>query len=266
MSFLCLVLVLGIGLVFGDDEWLLLKRADPKETVQLTLALKQVNTEWLDDKLVAVSDPNSPQYGHHMSLNEVVRHVHADPASVQKIKEAFNLHGIQPEFTAGEGFAKVEMPASTAELMFSAQIYHYHHQSDPSLITMRTPAFTVPPAIAPYVDFTCCLNEFPRPNAIGQIRSYNTPDVYVNPTIIRSDYKIDDYKATNSSTTQGVAGFLKQYFSPNDLKRFQEKFDVPSNPIAKVIGKNTHLLAGTEASLDVEYITGTDPLAIRTIQ
>ena len=255
ITFLCLVTLLQTAFS-EEDQWLVLKRVDPEEVVHITLALKQVNAEWLDNTLKAVSDPRSPRYGQHLSLEQVVQHVHGDPIGVQKIKELFKEYNIDPQFTIGEGFVKVDMPVASAEKMFAAQFYHYQHRSNSDTVTIRTLTYTLPSSIASYIDFTCCIDQFPSPNVIGAIRSYNSSGLSATPSSIRSDYEINDYQSSNANTTQAIAGFLKQYFDPSDLKKFQERFNIPSNPIVKVIGKNTHLLAGTEASLDVEYITG----------
>ncbi len=257
VKLVCLLVTLLQTVFSVEEQWLLLKRANPEELVHITLALKQINSEWLDDTLKAVSDPRSARYGQHLSLEQVVDHVHADPNGVQKIKDLFKEYDIHPQFTIGEGFAIVDMSVASAEDMFSAKFYHYQHRTDSNTTTIRTSTYTLPPNIAPYVDFTCCIDQFPSTNVIGSVRSYHkSSGLSATPQSIREEYEIGDYKASNANTTQAIAGFLKQYFDPKDLAKFQQRFNIPSNPIAKVIGKNTHLLAGTEASLDVEYITG----------
>ena len=239
-----------------QGEWVKTHRAGHDENVHMTFALKQVNTDWLDEMLLAVSDPDSPRYGKHMSLEEVTSHVHADPTAVAEIISLFGSFNIKPQFTIGGGFAMVDVPVSVAERLFSAQFYHYQHRTKKELTTIRTVDYVLPVSIAPYVDFVCCIDKLPSIDVVGVQRSYNSSGLSVAPASIRSDYQVQGYQASNSKTSQAVAGFLKQYFSPDDLKKFQEKFNVPSDPIIKVVGKNTPLLAGAEASLDVQYITG----------
>ena len=79
----------------------------------------------------------------------------------------------------------------------------------------------------------------------------------ITPEVINSAYKLEKYSATNPQTTQAIAGFLKQYFTPSDLKRFQEKYNLPIKPIAKIVGENNANKPGVEATLDVEYIQAT---------
>ena len=65
------------------------------------------------------------------------------------------------------------------------------------------------------------------------------------------------YVSHNSQNSQAVAGFLNQYFSPNDLARFQKKYNLPVKPIVKVVGKNDPSDPEIEPDLDVQYISAT---------
>ena len=51
-------------------------------------------------------------------------------------------------------------------------------------------------------------------------------------------------------------------FRPADLAEFQSHFDLPSEPVTKVVGPNDASNPGDEASLDIQYITG---VAVRTV-
>ena len=66
-----------------------------------------------------------------------------------------------------------------------------------------------------------------------------------------------DYSATSPKSSQAIASFLKQYYSPKDLSHFQDKYDLPDKPITKVVGDNDASRPGVEADLDVEYIAAT---------
>eukprot|EP00285_Hemiselmis_virescens_P019851 CAMPEP_0173383984 /NCGR_PEP_ID=MMETSP1356-20130122/6555_1 /TAXON_ID=77927 ORGANISM="Hemiselmis virescens, Strain PCC157" /NCGR_SAMPLE_ID=MMETSP1356 /ASSEMBLY_ACC=CAM_ASM_000847 /LENGTH=348 /DNA_ID=CAMNT_0014339119 /DNA_START=116 /DNA_END=1162 /DNA_ORIENTATION=+ len=55
--------------------------------------------------------------------------------------------------------------------------------------------------------------------------------------------------------SQGVALFGPQFYSPTDLSAFQTKYDVQPNAVHN-LNDNKPTTPGTEATLDVEYITG----------
>ena len=122
------------------------------------------------------------------------------------------------------------------------------------MTTTRTLGFTVPSYLKPHVDFVCCMDQFPEPERKTKLKSYSLPQV--SPNSIDRSYNISGYSGTSTNNSQAIAGFLKQYFKPSDLKTFQQEFNVPVNPIVKVIGKNDEERPGGEASLDVQYITG----------
>lgn len=208
---------------------------------------------------MSVSDPDSPQYGKHKSFEQIADVVHAFPEGVAAVKEVFEgRHGIRPSFTIGEGFAMVDLPVSLAEAIFSAKFYQFQHRQVSSLTTTRTLGYMIPASLKPHLDFICCMDKFPDPKQNSTLRSYSRPNmVELDPGIIEKEYNLMGYKSTNSNNSQAIAGFLKQYFSPKDLERFQLEFGIDSNPIVKVIGMNNERSPGGEASLDVQYITGT---------
>ena len=272
MSFFFLPLLLALSLQVSissgapnaaiQEEWIEVKKADPKELIRITLALNQTNTEWLEETLLAVSDPQSPRYGHHLSLEEMVHFVHAYPEGVTAVKEVLGSVGIVPEFTLGEGFAVAYIPVSVAENLFSAEFYQYKHRSNPNVLTTRTLSYKIPKSIKPHLDFICCIDKFPQPNQVAMHYAYNRSLMSVTPKTIDEDYKISGYKSTNKNNSQAIAAFLRQYFKPSDLKQFQKRFDIADKPIVKVVGKNNEDNPGIEASLDVQYITGSRLLSM----
>lgn len=218
------------------------------------MAVKQANREWLDATLRSVSYPDSPYYGQHKTLEEIATHVHAFPESVAAVKKMFHSINVEPSFTIGEGFAVADIPIAMAEQLFSATFYKFQYKEKQDVTVTRTLEYTVPPSLKPHVDFVCCMDQFPEPDKKTRFKSYGQPQL--SPSSIEKSYNISGYSSTNANNSQAVAGFLKQYFAPSDLKKFQEEFKVPPNPIAKVIGNNNERSPGGEASLDVEYITG----------
>lgn len=61
-------------------------------------------------------------------------------------------------------------------------------------------------------------------------------------------------RAENSS--QSVAEFDQQYYSPSDVTKFCHLMDIPEPPIV-LVGPNTPSLPGGESTLDIEWILAT---------
>ena len=257
------VLLFAVVLIFcgctkGDTfQWTPLSRADPHEMVHLTLALRQVNTQWLKETLLAVSDPDSPRYGQYLTLDQINQRVHPTPESVSAVKTLFESHGVLPQFTPGNGHAVLDMTVAVAEDIFSTTLYSYRHSNNNDwIVTRAATPLILPTTLSPHVAFACCLDTFPQPKSKPFIKYESLPDISINPKVIDEQYNISGYRASNKENAQAVAGFLKQYFSPKDLAKFQDRYDIPSNPIKMVLGKNVEADPGGEASLDVQYITG----------
>ena len=240
-----------------EENWVRIGRMD-SGNVELLLAIKQSNLEWLEPKLWAVSYPNSPDYGKYMNFDEIAEVVHGKPESVDAVLKAFAAVGVkedQFDFTVGRDFAVVVAPVEAAEKLFSAEFYMYEHLKDPNYKIARSLSHDIPEILTKHLDFVSGISNFPRPNRIVP-KTHSSKKIGTDPNSIARDYNIS-YVSSNPQNSQAVAGFLKQYFNPDDLSQFQERYNVPKNPIAKIEGENDPDNPGIEAELDVEYVTAT---------
>ena len=242
------------GLV--HENWVPVARARDGE-IELLLAIRQTNVEWLERKLRAVSYPDSPDYGNYLNFDEIAGVVYGRPESVEAILATFASAGVNPgkiDFTLGRDFAVITAPLKTVEELFSAEFYLYQHVQDPKWTVEKSLRHTIPQSLASHLDFVSGISNFPRPNRVAPKKQEKTRTVGVTPNSLWKDYNIS-YVCSNPQNSQAVASFLKQYFSPDDLSTFQKNYGVASNPIAKVEGENEPDDPGIEAALDVEYIT-----------
>lgn len=243
----------------SPSEWTAFDKPSPDETLPVTFAIKQTNTGWLAKKLREVSYPDSPSYGKYMNFDEIAKYVHGRPESVKAVMDALTLAGVtsdRVDFTIGMDFAVASMTVSETERLFSAQMYRFRNKERKGVI-LRSSKIVIPQSMAPHVDFVSGVSDFPK-NVITSRTSTKLPSsVSMSPKTIDKDYNISGYTSTNTNNSQAIAGFLGQYFDPSDLADFQKMYDIPSNPIAKVVGENKPDDPGVEASLDVQYITAT---------
>ena len=256
------------------DKWISVGKPDAAELVEVTFAIKQTNLEVLERVLNDVSDPSSPNYGDYMTFKEMAEIVHGRPESVAAVLRTLNSVGVKDddvEFTLAKEYATVHIPVSTVEKLFQADMSVYV-RGGRKLIRSKT--FTLPESISDHVDFVSGVDHFPPMNLIypvpaGRGKVTQPPPVnpeMVNPTVIDSDYNIGGYVASNERTTQAIASFMFQYYNKEDLKLFQERFNLALNPIAKTVGFDEGQFPGDEADLDVEYITGTGRKAITWVE
>ena len=256
----CLFLTLVSSSFVKDDlqhsveGWKRLEKPEGDYPIEVTFAVQQTNKEWLERKFWLVSDPFSEEYGNYMNFDEIAKLVYGKEDSVAAIEEALASNGVDVttiRYTIGKDFAIVKIPVHTAETLFNAEFYHF---TDGTLSIVKSLDYTIPSSLIDHVDFVSGINEFPHPNKAKVTKSSNS-QLGIKPSSIESAYNLSDYSATNSNNTQAIAGFLGQYFSPDDLEDFQKAYKIPVKPIVKVVGKNDAEKPGLEADLDVEYIS-----------
>ena len=241
------------------QDWLIIGLPDPEYSLTVTFAIKQTNTQWLAEKIRAVSYPNSPEYGNYMNFDEIANHVHGRPESVKALLSSLQSVGISLssiDFTLGRDFAVVQIPVKIAEKLFSTVFYEYENQEcGDKIITSESP--TLPPSLEGHLDFVSGIKSFPSCAKPKTIRTLNLTQSFVTPDTIATDYNTSKYMSTNEKNSQSIAAFLKQYYDPTDLAKFQRKYHLPEKEIFKVVGKNIPDDPGAEANLDVQYIGAT---------
>uniref|UniRef100_A0A8C1G3R0 Tripeptidyl-peptidase 1 n=1 Tax=Cyprinus carpio TaxID=7962 RepID=A0A8C1G3R0_CYPCA len=240
------------------EDWILVEGVEPLEEVELTFALKQQNVKQMEELLKLVSDPDSHQYGKHLSLEEVAALVQPSQLTEKVVRNWLQSHGVKNCHTVvTRDFLQCVMTVQPQKLdqflifylSFSGWLKHY------SLALNFT---------ATHLDFVGGVHRFPpkgkdiskgwegaRQSALGY-------HLGVTPSVIRSRYNLtekDVGTATNNS--QAVAQFLEQYYNPADLAEFMSLFAggfTHMSAVERVVGTQGGGKAGIEASLDVEYI------------
>jgi len=241
------------------EDWIQLGKAEPDYELVLTFAIERTDPGWLDEKLRAVSYPDSPEYGKYMNFDEIAKYVHGRPESVQAVVDALVSVGVGREkidFTLGLDFAVVTIPVTAAETLFAAEFYEFQHSKETDRIIARCLSYTVPKSLAEHLEFIFGLVEFPATN-VKVLANTCLPQPFdeVNPSVVNNVYNLKNYVSTSSNNSQAIAGFGSQYFSPKDLATFQNMHNISSNPITKTVGNNDASDPALEGDLDVEYIT-----------
>ncbi|KFW73769.1 Tripeptidyl-peptidase 1, partial [Phalacrocorax carbo] len=93
--------------------WTHTGRVNPSHEVQLTFALHQQGTGHLAWLVNAVSDPHSPRYGQHLSLEQVRNLVQPSPATLMAVLKWLQGHGVEKcRSVMTLDFLECRMPAS----------------------------------------------------------------------------------------------------------------------------------------------------------
>eukprot|EP01094_Clydonella_sp_ATCC50884_P021856 TRINITY_DN48_c0_g1_i1.p2 TRINITY_DN48_c0_g1~~TRINITY_DN48_c0_g1_i1.p2 ORF type:complete len:573 (+),score=234.19 TRINITY_DN48_c0_g1_i1:107-1720(+) len=237
------------------------------ESRELIVAIKQQNTDVLEQLFWDVSNPESPKYGQYLTVDEITDIIAPRDESVEAVQEWVREHnGYNARLTLNRDFLKVEMSLLDIQNMLNVTFLRYIHPHRRALATLD--AYSVPAELAEHVDMISYVTGLPDihlPNEkVTKARpAFAADPLAITPDVIRARYNATDFTASAQNNSLAVAEFQAQYYSPTDLTSFFNTY-VPNAPagadqVYKVVGTNKPESPGIEASLDIEYIMGVAP-------
>lgn len=256
----------GSGRVFVEHQeplrlpegWIKGERLAAEETVELLIAVRLTNTDELEAKFWAVSEPTSLSYGRFLTPAQVAALVAPSPASQQTILQWLEAHGVVDyEWNSSRDFLRVRTTAAKAEeLLGGIEFHHFTHDSASTRLFRSLQPYTVPQKVAAHIDFIGGINHFPRVQRFARRSLEARGSGTVDPNVIKRVFNISAAAGKSASNSQSVAQFLEQYYTPSDLTLFQQTYNLPVQAPVKVVGHNDASNPGVEAELDIEYIMG----------
>jgi tripeptidyl-peptidase-1 len=235
--------------------------------IKLIFALKQRNLDILEETFWAVSDPQNPRYGQHLSLQELGYMLSPSEHDVKIVTDWLEEHGVKKmKLTPIRDFLQAETTVKIATELFGVDFYNFRHRSGASIDTSLGP-YSLPEMIAKHVDIVTGVVGFPDVEERTTVRKNPFPDrenKSITPIVIRTRYNVSSTLiCTNANSSHAVAEFQAQYYDPSDLKQFWDTYVpfAPYRPIDKVFGTNIKDKPSLEASLDTQYIMGVAPNA-----
>ena len=263
-----------------SSEWAL-DHAPPGVNETLTVHVMMSHTPErvaeLERTLYAVSDPTSPRYGQHLSLDDLAKLMPIAPAAVNAV-EKFFARAQSVSWNHNRDIAEVKLTVAEAEPLFDTVLGRFTHARvhGASLLRALRP-YSLPADVAEVVDVVGDLVLLPRlrggatktfpvdqsakgsfPGDCGSMCGSN----FVTPGVVKERYgvssSIEAAAATGASkNSMAVAEFQGQYYDQNDLDKFNTgcKTNVK---VSKFIGTNNPNACGgqgcIESLLDIEYI------------
>jgi len=232
---------------------------------QISIHLKQ--NDFADNcpsMLNDVSNPKSPKYGHYLNFDEI-RSLTWNQKAIDAVKSYLSDHGIpskQQEVAPNGEFIRVKAAIGQIEKMFSAKFFHFESVGR-QISLVRSPAYTIPSHLSDHITVINGIRNFPmysKHTMIGARIRADPPSGSVTPQLIWSTYNMPNETDSTPLADQSVFESLGQSYSPDDLTKFQETYNLPVQGVAEVIGTNDPSTCVTnpdncgEANLDVQYI------------
>jgi tripeptidyl-peptidase-1 len=193
------------------------------------VALRQRNTEKLEEELLKVSDPASPQYLQHWSHERLGRFIGPDESAVRIVIEYFERRGLS--ILSKSRFSEymvVNGSVSAWSELLSTTFEAFQHLHDEDLVIHRAISpIEIPDELKPLVTafFNTEYNEVALRTPPRELTSNPVVLVsgYVTPSLVKQVYSIPD-RACSSNTTIGFYSPAYSYYSSLDQASFRNRY------------------------------------------
>jgi tripeptidyl-peptidase-1 len=230
------------------------------------VAVRQQNREQLETELLKRSDPdNLDHYGKWLSKSMVESIVAPSSDSVQRVRSWLASAGDADSIissTTGDFLTAVISVSNAEEFLFGNSASFQRYVSGSLEIVRLNTTYTVPAELADDVDFVGPSVRFPTvqitKSPSNQRKLFGPSGNDVTPTSLRKMYNATDaVAAPGTKNIQAVASFLGQFYSPNDLSTFFQKYASDAKITKPTVhGPNEGSNPGIEAELDIQYVMG----------
>jgi len=240
-------------------SWKQINEPHSDHLIKIIVVMKIRNADYLMEKMKRISDPDSDEYTQYLSLNDIIEKHSPLIEDVNVVLDWLKSYGINKwNITKSLDFISFKAPVTIIEEMLKIKYYYFQHSESNTKIIRTLDPYSVPREIAPKISFITGTSRFPYiPKK--KILSNKPAMKEVTPPEIMSMFKIQNITAYTPDNIQSVAQFLGQFYSPNDLKTFQNKYNLPVIPVENVVGPNNPNQPGPEAALDTQYMMGVSP-------
>ena len=244
---------------------------------ELIFRIQQNSEGRIKEILEDVSDPNSANYGQHLSPEEVAA-ITDNSVSREFVLTYLAAAGatVIAQTLYGE-YLTARASISVWEELLDTEFYEFHYRESDLAVAkkvVRAESYSVPLSLNKHI--ASIFNTIQMPTKIyakpiitripdeilNSTSSIQTKAAagFINPAILKERYAIGNTLGSEQST-QAAYETIGQYFSPADLKKFQNSFMLEEEPIAFDIGGHssdsvcvTSPSSCVEANLDIQYL------------
>ena len=257
------------------DDLQRLDRVHSEVVHEVVFVIRLRNMDGLTRILHDVSDPESLNYGQHLTRDQVTN-MTINIESRDAVLQYLSSSGLAVKMvTSGGEFVIAEAPVTVLEKFFKTEFYHFEMSSESGHNRgfVRADSYSVPSELDIHVESVLNIVEVPNDAHVPILKPKTRSESFetsgttssIDPATLRSFYNMS-VKATGSSkSTQMVYAAIKQYFSPSDLRSFQI---ITSSTVLAATSIGSHssdsVCASSpdsclEGNLDIQYIMAMSP-------
>ncbi|KAH9170129.1 subtilisin-like protein [Lactarius sanguifluus] len=268
------------------DDWMSLGHPPPGTTIDLYIALKSHRENALRDTLYQVSEPSHPRYGAHLTMEQVATLIAPHPETLELVNSWLAYQGIPSSSISithgGDTLTLKDVPITQANALLNTTYQLYRHVEHGGTI-IRTVGYALPVGLHRHVVTVAPTTSFFSPppptqwdaplnssdEAMGLVRAASGEPATklsnrarvrsLEPSFLRWLYGTAAYKpAAIDRNSLGIAGFLRDYPSPTDLKAFMRKYRSDGKKATFTVirvnnGGYDPNRPAVEANLDLQY-------------
>lgn len=215
----------------------------------LVIALKQQNVDKLHNKVDAVSNPKSTQYGQYLDVASLAELLAPPLEHSEKVCSYLQSHGASCALMPSGDFLSVKATVEQVEAAFKAKVSRAVLDGSPdSALFCKDCRF--PSDLALLVDFVV---GFKLPtNTMGT--RFHTGEQAISPSEVLSAVGMSASDIGSGLTSQGVLGALGQTVTQADVNAFASRHGVRKTALEYVGDGPKSLRSKQEAALDAEWI------------
>lgn len=253
-------------------NWQLAASAEVSEdrVFNVIIALKQRNTDKLARMFESRTNPESPEYGQWLSIEQLTAIVEPSQETIDTVSKWLSTHGARKmALDRNRDHIAFDATLSSLRKMFEVEFAAYTHRKTGRMHVTAVGTPSVPGFVAAHMDFAVGFTGFPseprKATAQGPRKADPKPetDFYqVGPVKLRERYNVTTLQKPVAGNKQAVAEFQGEYYLQSDLQAFVTNFYPNADPSwwnVTLKGTNNPSNPSTEGSLDIQYIIGMAP-------
>lgn len=221
--------------------WAEVRQASPNDPVTLRVGLKQQHAAALEQAVIEISTPGHPNYGMHLSRDEVRAYTAPTKRSISSVADWLTKSGV--ESTVNNDWITFKTDVKTANDLLGANFawYQYEKGGSPKL---RTLSYSVPDELAGSIDliqpttrfgqlgakrstiFEMQLLEPEEEDAVKADMAVDAADCNtsrITPACLKSLYNIK-YTAPTEGNLVAFSSYLEEYARYSDLQSFENQY------------------------------------------
>ncbi|KAL8862715.1 MAG: hypothetical protein Q9178_001213 [Gyalolechia marmorata] len=254
------------------------------QRLRFRIALRQENAYEFEQHVLAISTPDDPKYGQHMSREDLKAMLRPSLVASVAILNWLKAEGVPSvDIEDQDDWINFYVRASEANRIMGTKFYYYFNVNS-GVKRIRTLQYSVPQVLHQYVHMIQPTTRFgqiaperstviqhfeigeAKGNSMARYPGNQLNSTFCNTTItpqcLRDLYHIGNFRGTAENGNKiGVCGYLEQYARFSDFSAFTAKYA----PYAAKANFTYELIAGglstqnndvkdsVEASLDVDY-------------